>query len=108
MIFNKLSTITEEKMLIGEIEISSMLGDGIVYIHSENETSDDITAPSWWKSVDLVHCDQDLIDNEKVVTMHKSSVWRDLDLQRPDIEDDTDDEYGNTVVFDFKKTDDTE
>lgn len=108
MLFNKLSTITEQRMLIGELEISSVLGDGIIYIHSENETSDDIIIPNWWKSIDLVHCDTDLIDSEKVVTMHKNSVWRDLDLQWPDIDDNLDDEYGNTVVFDFKKTDDTE
>ena len=110
MLLTKLATIVEERMIIGEVEMSSVLGDGIVYIHSENETSDDLAIPDWWNSIDLVHCDPDLIEGEKVVTMHKSSVWRDLDLQWPDIEDNTpdDDETGNTVVFaDFKRLDDT-
>jgi hypothetical protein len=112
MLFSKLSAITEERLLIVEIEISSMLSDGIVYLHGENENVNDIEIPSWWTTSDLVHCEQDLIDTEKVVTMHKSSVWRELDLGWPDNEDDaTDtlvDENGNTVVFaDFKKLDDT-
>jgi len=110
MLLTKLSAITEDKMIIGEVEVSSILGDNIVYIHSENETSDDIIMPLWWNSVDLIHCDPDLIDGEKVVTMHKSSVWRDIDLHWPDIEDNTDDdndndEQNNTV--EFKKPDDT-
>jgi hypothetical protein len=58
----------------------------------------------------LAHCDADLIDTDKIVTMHHSSIWRDLDLQWPDIEDTTvDEEAENTVVFaDFKKTNETE
>ena len=110
MLLTKLATIVEERMIIGEVEMSSVLGDGIVYIHSENETSDDLAIPDWWNSIDLVHCDPDLIEGEKVVTMHKSSVWRDLDLQWPGTDDNTpgNDETGNTVVFaDFKRLDDT-
>jgi hypothetical protein len=108
MLFHKITAITEGKLIIGEVEISSMMSDGIVYLHGENENVNDIEIPDWWTTSDLVHCDPELLDNEKVVTMHKSSVWRDLDLQWPDIVDDTpDDEYGNTVVFaDFKKLDD--
>ena len=111
MLYDKLSAITEERLLIGEIELTSVLGDGVIYFHGDNENIDDVDPPDWWSSADLVHCDQDLINSEKVVTLHKSSVWRDLGLQWPDIEDNTpdDDETGNTVVFaDFKKLDDTE
>jgi len=58
----------------------------------------------------LVHCDTDLIDSDKIVTMHHSSVWRELDLQWPDIKDVAiDKEEENTVVFaDFKRKDETE
>lgn len=112
MLYSKFKAITEERLLIGEVELTSVLGDGVIYFHGENENVDDIDPPEWWSSVDLVHCDQDLIDSEKIVTLHKGSVWRDLDLQWPDIEDNTPDddtETGNTVVFaDFKKLDDTE
>ena len=112
MLYTKFKAITEERLLIGEMELNSVLGDGVIYLHGDNENVEDVNPPDWWSSVDLVHCEQDLINSEKIVTLHKSSVWRDLDLQWPDIEDNTpddDDETGNTVVFaDFKKLDDKE
>lgn len=108
MLYEKLSAIVEDKLIIGEIEISSMLGDGIVYLHGDNEHVNDIIFPNWWRTSDLVHCESDLINNDKVVTMHQRSVWRELDLQWPDIEDD-DPETGNTIVYaDFKRLDDNE
>jgi hypothetical protein len=111
MLYYKLKAITEDRMLIGEVEISSTLGEGLIYIHGDNESVNDVTIPDWWESVDLVHCDRELIDSPKVVNIQHTSVWRDLDLAWPDIEDDTpeDHETGNTVVFaDFKRLDDTE
>jgi hypothetical protein len=110
MLYYKLSAIIEERMIIGEVELSSILGDGLIYIHGENENIDDLDVPEWWETVDLAHCDADLIDTDKIVTMHHSSIWRDLDLQWPNIEDITvDEEAENTVVFaDFKKTNETE
>lgn len=107
MLYSKLTAITEGRFLIGEIEISSNLGDGIVYLHGENENINDVVEPAWWSSSDLVH--NDITETDKVVTMHKSSVWRDLDLQWPDIEDNSDEETGNTIVFaNFRRSDDTE
>ena len=107
MLYSKLTAITEGRFLIGEIEISSNLGDGIIYLHGENENINDVVEPAWWNSSDLVH--NDITETDKVVTMHKSSVWRDLDLQWPDIEDNSDEETGNTIVFaNFRRSDDTE
>ena len=108
MLYEKMSAIVEDKLIIGEIEISSMLGDGIVYLHGDNENVNDVVLPEWWRSSDLVHCNLDLINSDKVVTMHQGSVWREIDLQWPDIEDD-DPETGNTIVYaDFKRLDDKE
>lgn len=108
MLYEKMSAIVEDKLIIGEIEISSMLGDGIVYLHGDNENVNDVVFPEWWRTSDLVHCNLDLINSDKVVTMHQGSVWREIDLQWPDIEDD-DPETGNTIVYaDFKRLDDKE
>lgn len=110
MLFHKLSAIMEERIIIGEIEVSSSLGDGLIYIHSDNENLNDLEIPDWWETADLVHCDSNLINTDKIVTMHHSSVWRELDLQWPDIEDVTEDEEStSTIVFaDFKRLDETE
>ena len=110
MLYYKISSIVEGRLLIGEIEISSALGEGLVYLHGENENVTDIRVPSWWNTPDLEHCDSELINTDKVVAMHHASVWRELDLQWPGIEDnsDYDDEEENTVVFaDFKRPDET-
>lgn len=113
MLFSKLSAIMENRIIVGEVEISSSLGEGLIYIHGDNENIDDLNPPAWWDSADLIHCDGDLLDTDEIVTIHHGSVWRDLDLQWPDIEDITEEpdeeEYGNTVVFaDFKRLDEKE
>ena len=105
MLFHKLNAIMEDRIKIVEIEIST--GTGIVYLHGENETSKDLTAPDWWGAADLIHCDMQLVDSDKVLTMHQLSAWRDIDLAWPDSIHAN--ETGNTVVFaNFKSTDDTE
>jgi len=96
MLYHKLSAITEDRLLVEEIEISSSLGEGLIYVHGEHENVDELSIPDWWKSVDLVHCDQELIDNDAIVTLANLTIWRDLDLQWPDEEES---ETGNTVVF---------
>ena len=113
MLFSKFSAITEGRLLIGEVELSSLLGDGVIYLHGENENVDQVEPPAWWNSCDLVHCDSDIVDSDKVVAIHQPSIWRELDLAWPDIEDNSDeldlDESGNTIVFaNFKKSDDTQ
>jgi hypothetical protein len=104
MLFHKLNAIMEDRIKVIEIEIST--GSGIVYLHSENETSQDLVQPEWWTAPDLTHCDLDPTDSEKVVSIAHNTVWRDLELEWPDETVDT--ELGNVVVFaDFKQTDDT-
>jgi hypothetical protein len=111
MLYTKLGAIMENRIIVGEVEVSSQLGEGIIYIHGDNENIENIDEPAWWGTPDLIHCEGDLLDTDKIVTMYHGSVWRDLDLQWPDIEDVTEEpeeESGNTVVFaDFKKLDET-
>jgi hypothetical protein len=113
MLFSKLGAIMENRIIVGEVEVSSQIGEGIIYIHSDNENIENVEEPAWWSTPDLIHCEGDLLDSDEIVTIHHGSVWRDLDLQWPDIEDVTDEpneeEFGNTVVFaDFKRLDETE
>lgn len=105
MLFHKLNAIMEDRIKIVEIEVSS--GNGIIYLHGENETSDELVIPDWWSTADLVHSDLQSIESDKVVTMQQTSAWRDIGLAWPD--EVVDVEPGNTVVFaNFKSTNDTE
>lgn len=107
MLYYKLNAITENRMIILETEISSAMGDNMVYLHGDNENTNIKDRPEWWESADLTHCDWNLLDSDKVVTMHQSSVWRDLDLAWSDMP--AEDNSGNVVVFaDFKRPNETE
>lgn len=105
MLYYKLNAIMEDRMIVVETEFSSSMGDSMVYLHSEHETTTGVEPAPWWSSPDPVHCDSNLIESDKVVAIHQTSAWRELDMAWPDEETET----GNTVVFaNFKKTDDTE
>jgi hypothetical protein len=102
MLYNKLSAIVEDKLIIDELEISSTLGDGIIYIHSQEENIEDLSIPAWWHTADLVHCDTELLADNEIITLANMTIWNDLDLAWPDNENTGD---GNTVVFaDFKNS----
>ena len=104
MVFHKLNAIMENRIRVVEIEIST--GNGVVYLHNENETSEDLVQSDWWTAIDLTHCDLEPADSDKVLSIAHNTVWRDLELDWPTEEVDT--KSGNVVVFaDFKQTDDT-
>lgn len=102
MLFHKLNAIMEGRISILEVECSSQLGDNIVYIHSENEVTNDIILPDWWTTADVVHCDTDLINSDNVLSLLRSNVWKELDLEWPGEEPK---ETGNIVFADFGKDD---
>jgi hypothetical protein len=106
MLYYKLNAITEGRMIIEETEIASTIGENMTYLHAGHEQTDIPEQPDWWQAADPIHCDLDLIDTDKVLTMPQATIWRDLDLSWTQPE--TVSDAGNTVVFaDFKKSDDT-
>jgi hypothetical protein len=105
MLYYKLNAIMEDCIVIDETEISSTMGDNMVYLHCTGETTS-IDHPDWWTSADTVHCDLDLINRDNVVIMPKANAWRDLDLDWPTAE--ATEQTGNIVVFaDFKQNNET-
>jgi len=104
MLYYKLNAIMEGRITIAETEISSAMGDAMIYLHNEIESPEIDNQPNWWTSADLDHCDSDQIDTGKVVAMSHAQSWRELDLSWP-ITDDPN-KFGNTIVFaDFNKND---
>jgi len=107
MLYYKLNAFMEGRISVAETEISSSLGDAMVYLHNEIENPEIENQPKWWTSADLNQCDDMLVDADKVVEMPDAGSWRDLDLAWP-VSDDAA-EFGNTIVFaDFNKTNATE
>jgi hypothetical protein len=103
MLFHKLNAIMEGRISVIETEISSHLGDNMVYIHSENEITTDMTIPNWWSSPDLVHNDLTTGTGDNIFAIpYSGPTWRDLDLAWPDEEIK---ETGNVVFAEFGRDD---
>ena len=102
MLYYKLNAIMEDRMVIIETEISSDLGEGMVYLHCENENTNLATTSDWWLAPDPVHCDQDLSMSDKVVSLHSNMAWRDLDLLWP-VSTQAEDNQPTVVFADFGK-----
>ena len=105
MLFYKLNAIMEDRISVLETEISSMISEGVTYMHSESENVG-IELPAWWTTPDLIHCDIVDTDTENVVTLHRVGAWRDINLAWPDEKptESTAATENNTVVYaDFSK-----
>jgi hypothetical protein len=106
MLYHKLNAIMEDRIVVDETEISSVLGESMVYLHSGNEHTDVEQFPDWWTAEDPTNSNYMSLNADKVVTMHSAGAWRELELAWP--ESDTATETGNIVVFaDFKLDHDT-
>lgn len=102
MLFHKLNAIVENRMVVEETELASILGDSMYYLHSGNETTSIENEPDWWYSADIIHCDYNILNAENIVSIPQTSAWRELEMTWPDTEDNS--ESTNTIVFaDFKK-----
>lgn len=97
MLYCKLNAIMQDRMAVHEIEISSALGDNIVYQHCDEENLGPFDSSGWWHDVDLVHYDTNIIAIDNIVPLHQASAWRDLDLEWTETGNIV--ETDNTVMF---------
>lgn len=107
MLYHKLNAVMENRMVVFETELSSALGEYMVYLHSEEENTVGYVQPEWWTTADLTHSEFVPDHPDNVVSIPQATAWREVDLAWPDDIDNNN--YGNVVVFaDFKKPDETE
>lgn len=105
MLFTKLNSICEDRMLVTDIEISSDLGDHVTYSHNDEESIGMFDQIGWWNEPTLVHYDNEIIQDEKTMWLNRNNGWRDIGLEWPSAQEESKD-LGNTVVFaDFHKND---
>lgn len=105
MLYCKLNAVMEDRIIVNEVELSSSLGENMVYLHAGDENLGPFQSTGWWHDSDPIHCDITLVDSDKVVAMHRAGVWRELDLAWDDAESET--PVDNTVVFAEFKRDET-
>jgi hypothetical protein len=103
MLFHKLNAIMENRISVLETELSSQLGDNVVYIHSENEITQNIEIPAWCTTPDLVHSElESRIGDTVFAAPYAGPTWRELNLAW---DNDEPVETGNIVFADFGKDD---
>jgi hypothetical protein len=102
MLYYKLSAVMEGRIIITDVEVSSAIGDNIIYVHSDNETPN-LEISDWWQTADLNHCN--IYDHDQeILSINRLGPWRELELTWPVEVEKT--ETDNTVVFaDFGKDD---
>jgi hypothetical protein len=106
MLYHKLNAVMENRMIVFETELSSAVGEYMVYLHSEEEHTVGYVQPEWWDTADLTHNEIAPSNLDNVVAIPQATSWGELDMAW--IDDVASDESGNVVVFaDFKKPDET-
>ena len=103
MLYCKLNAVMQDRIIIHDIEISSSLGEGMVYLHNDEENIGPFADDGWWNEPDTSCCHQSLLRVDNVMMMPASPNWRDLALVWKD-DADQPEETGNTIVFaDFNR-----
>jgi hypothetical protein len=82
MLYCKLNAITEEKLLITDVDVTSELGDNCWYLHNQNESVGPFSEKGWWHLKDPIYFDQNT-KNKRVIKLHNTNTWRDLELDWP-------------------------
>lgn len=104
ILFSKFNAVMEGRLQVTELEISSELGENIVYLHSAAEDAGPFAKTGWWNESTPSHCDYVDESADDTVDVLPSNPWRELELQWPDT---TVSEKDNTVVFAKFKRDET-
>lgn len=94
MLFYKLNAIMEDRIEITSLSISSTLGEGMWYLHDEEDAVGPFSTKGWWNDSSTQH-DSIEIEAEDNVVKVISTGWYEAELDWPDQSTST----GNTVVF---------
>lgn len=103
MLYCKLNSIMEDRMIVHEIAVSSDLGDNITYLHCDDENLGPFNEDGWWYESDPIHYDLSLLKENKIVSVSHNGTWRELELAWANVQSSIESIDDNTVIFDFKK-----
>ena len=107
MLYYKLNAIMEGRMEIVQLDVSSRLGDGVWYMHSEDDLSGPFGQDGWWHQSSLQHDTLDPLDSVVNVVKVAPNAWIEYGLTWPEAETVPANQTANTVVFaNFSKHED--
>jgi len=80
-LYCKLNAILEERMIVTNVTIQSVLGDNVRYLHSSQESLGPCSDAGWWTDPGPVHSNfKPVTGGKRVVKLNRTPAWRDLDL----------------------------
>ncbi len=95
MLFYKLNAIMEGRIEITQLDINSVLGDNVWYLHDEEDNPGPFATKGWWDDSSTQHETIELEPVDDNVVKVISTGWYELGLDWPDQTPPA----GNTVVF---------
>lgn len=105
LLYTKLNAITEEKLIVSDLQITSALSDGVRYQFDDEDNYHIFGDDGWWYDPDIVWFDKNIFKetDKNVMKIKPLMHWKDVDLHWVEDELPTSDE--NIVVGNFKKDD---
>jgi predicted Fe-Mo cluster-binding NifX family protein len=97
-LYCKLNAILEQRMIVTNVTIQSLLGDNVRYLHNSQESLGPCSDTGWWTDPGPIHSNfKPAAGNRRVVKLNRTPTWRDLDLGWSGAEEPKNET--NTVVF---------
>jgi len=99
-LYCKLNAILEERMIVTNVTIQSLLGDNVRYLHSSNESLGPCSDSGWWTDPGPIRSNfKPATGGKRVVKINRTPTWRDMELGWGGTEEPKNET--NTVVFKF-------
>ena len=97
MLYLKFNAVMENRMVVTDVELSSVQGDNMGYLHSHGENlSAGLSLDGWWTDANPTWYDMPVTHTrDKVVSLNARPEWTDHGLAWTDITD----KESNSVVF---------
>jgi hypothetical protein len=80
MLYLKLNSIMENRMVVTDVELWSEAGDNMKYLHSISESLGPLTQDGWWIDPRPVYADAPRRGKNKVISLDRMAEWKDYDL----------------------------
>jgi hypothetical protein len=96
MLYCKLNAVMEGRMIVEQLNISSLLGDDVTYLHDMEDAVGPFQAEGWWNLSDTSHNSFDNIETEQNVVMVPTTGWGKYNLNWADL---SESKPGKTVAF---------
>lgn len=105
-LFLKFNAITEKNLVVTDMELSSMLGDNVVYLHCDEEPIGPFQTDDWWYKPTLEQFNKKLLGkDDNIVRIQRTPDWAEVDLSweadyNPEQNVEFELEIDNSVTFD--------